>query len=206
MQMKRHIRHSAVDAPQQSHVTRSVAGFSLTEMIVTMLILALAATLMATGIPVAVDTYHKTVNSANAQVALSTTITVLRSEFGSSTKLEVKGGTLYYRCSEGSWARVSNPEGDEEYRGLVKRFYAETPEGGVGDPIKTKDKEGNEKQLAYPIISNSAVTEPLRVQMGGIAREGNIVKITNLRVFTESDPSTSLASVASFEILVPFAG
>lgn len=191
--------------------SRMVSGFSFTEMLVTMLILALASTLMATGIPVAADTYRKVVNSANAQLALSTTITVLRSEFGSSTKLEKKDGdkNIYYRCSEGSWAIVSNATPGEG-NGLIKRFYSETPEGGVGEAIKSKDEEGNAKPVTYPLISSAAVTDPLKVSVESIDKkatedktEDNIIVVKKLSV--EDGSGNELASVDEFEILVPFA-
>ena len=38
---------------------RDTAGFTLTEMLVTVLIMVLASTLLATGVPVAVDTYQR---------------------------------------------------------------------------------------------------------------------------------------------------
>jgi hypothetical protein len=176
-------------------------------MIVTMLILALASTLMATGIPVAADTYRKVVNSANAQLALSTTITVLRSEFGSSTKIEEKAGVnnICYRCSEGSWACITNPK-PEEGNGLIKQFYLEDPDGHVGEAIK-KNVGDSEIQITYPLISESTVTDPLNVSVGSIDKKANgkntFVVVKNLIV---SDGSGNpLASVDEFEILVPFA-
>ena len=192
------------------HYNRLVSGFSLTEMLVTMLILALASTLMATGIPVAADTYRKVVNSANAQLALSTTITVLRSEFGSSTKLETKDGDdkLYYRCSEGSWACITNPESgdDNEDNGLIKQFYSETPEGHVGEAIKN-EVDDSETQVAYPLISKATVTGSLNVSVGPIEKktsgDNNIVVVNKLSVTDGSE--NELASIDTFEILVPFA-
>lgn len=188
-------------APQRC-AGRRIAGFSLTEMLVTMFIMTLAATLMATGIPVAVDTYQKTVNAANAQLALSTTATVLRSEFGSSTQLDQKeDGTLYYRCSEGAWASISNPEGDAS-RGLVKSFFAEADEDGEHAPISSDSGV----QVSYPIVSNAAVTEPLHVSMDAIEKVAdNRVEVRDLQVTDESNPPNVLASIDSFEILVPFA-
>lgn len=183
-----------------------VAGFSLTEMLVTLLILTLASTLMATGIPVAVDTYQKTVNSANAQVALSTTVTVLRSELGSATELKPDGDVLYYRCSEGTWASITNAELDEDgepvYRCLVKSFFSEDPATEELSPITTTEGEKS-VQVSYPLISDAAVTEPLYVQVGSIAKDGdNTVKVEDLEV---TDGTNVLASIDTLEILVPFA-
>ncbi|MDO4805777.1 MAG: type II secretion system protein [Coriobacteriales bacterium] len=186
----------------QRHAKRMVAGFSLTEMLVTMFIMVLASTLMATGIPVAVDTYQKTVNAANAQLALSTTVTVLRSEFGSSTQLDQNAdGTLYYRCSEGSWASISNPE-DNASRGLVKSFFLDADEDGKHASIKSDDGT----QVSYPIVSSAAITEPLHVSMSAIEKvSDNRVEVKDLQVTDESNPPNVLAGIDSLEILVPFA-
>lgn len=177
-------------------------GFSLTEMLVTLLILALASTLMATGIPVAIDTYNKTVNSANAQIALSTTITVLRGELGSSTQVvanETDGKLLYYRCSEGVWAKIENPI-DEGGKGLVKSFYSEDPSTKEFQPISNGDGP-----IAYPLVSDKAITDSLRVSMDSIKKDSgtNSIEIKELCV-TELNSNKVLARVESLKILLPF--
>ncbi len=60
------------------------AGFSLTELLVVVLILGMVSSVVAGGIPVAKQAYTKVTVSANAQVLLSTTISALRSELGPS--------------------------------------------------------------------------------------------------------------------------
>ncbi len=61
------------------------AGFSLTELLAAVLILAMVSTVVAGGIPVARDAYRKVTVSANAQVLLSTTISALRNQLGTAT-------------------------------------------------------------------------------------------------------------------------
>ena len=55
-------------------------GFTLAETLMTVLILLMVASVLATGVPAAARTMNKIVETAHAQVLLSTTITVLRDE------------------------------------------------------------------------------------------------------------------------------
>ena len=126
-------------------------GFSLTEMLVTTLILALAAALMATGIPAAINAYQRVVKTSNAQLALSTTISALRSELGLATDVRVASGEIfYYSESEGCWVSVGNPE-SSDYRGLVKQYYKGMPTPST--PVSSLAVDGD----PIPLVSNEAI-------------------------------------------------
>lgn len=180
---------------------RGERGFTLTEMLVTMLIMVLASTLMATGIPAAVDTYKKTVNSANAQMALSTTLTVLRSEYGASTRLVAGDTKTYYLSDEDVFAAIENPSESETYRGLVKRYYLNT--GSEASPVFAPFREGGEA-LSYPIISDATITEPLHVTVGSIEWRNGEVVVHELQVVDEATPPNTLAQIDEYRIPVPF--
>lgn len=174
------------DTPKRNG--RIVGGFTLTEMLVTMLILTLASTLMAMGIPVAADTYQKTVKTANAQVALSTTITVLKSELGMAQSIENVGGRVCYRSSEGYIASIGNAQNTNDKHvsnGLDKKYLTE-------DGTEVYD---------YGLVSDSAITDELRVACDSIAKDSdsNQVIVTNLRVYDVSN--NTLANVAEYRIL-----
>ena len=64
-------------------------GFSLAETLVALLIVLLAASVVAAGMPAARDAYYKVQESANAQVFLSTTLTALRKELSTATNIQV---------------------------------------------------------------------------------------------------------------------
>jgi hypothetical protein len=171
--------------------------------------MTLASTLLATGIPVAADTYRKTVNSANAQIALSTTITVLRSELGFSTDVRVAGSgsetKIYYLSGEGYWASIGNAKVQEDgttYRGLVKEYYKGRPYTDSGQSV-----EGlGDSMGVYPLVSDSAISEPLHVSFQGASRADadGILTIEGLSVTDKA--ATPLAGTNNYSILLRFAG
>lgn len=176
---------------------RHSAGFTLTEMLVTILILVLASTLLATGIPVAIDTYRKTVRTANAQVALSTTITVLKSELGTAQDITNVGDRVRYKTSDGYYATIGNSSDLEEIWGLDKQYF----------------NGSNEMMYDYGLITNSAITDELRVKCDRIYLEEdptdsdkktNQVVVKGLVVYDANDVSPTtppLAGVDEYRIL-----
>ncbi|MBR3317233.1 MAG: type II secretion system protein [Atopobiaceae bacterium] len=140
---------------------RKTGGFSLTEMLVTLLILVLASTLMATGIPAAIDVYHKIVKTSNAQLALSTTLAAMRAEIGMASDARVltvdeKDKIYYYIPNEGCWASIQN---SETYRGLEKQYYKGMPTASVSLEDLTPDGS------SMPLMSDEAITESLEVNL-----------------------------------------
>ena len=63
------------------------AGFTLAELLMTVLILLMVSSVVAVGVPAAANAYYKVVDAANAQILLSTTITQLRSELAYATNV-----------------------------------------------------------------------------------------------------------------------
>lgn len=208
----------------KARLGRLTAGFTLTEMLVTLFILTLTSTLLATGIPVAIDTYHKVVNSSNAQLALSTTIGVLRSELGTASDVRYyvpSGGSseVFYKTDEGYWVSISNPESDEAHRGLMKQFYS----GDLNSPeinITSIDELTPITDSRYTLIPDASIPAPLQLRWSKIEVSANKdkVTITGLRVYNEDDnkdgnADESLAIVvenspgesAPFDILTRFA-
>ncbi len=60
------------------------AGFSLAETLIAILILLMVSAIVAGAMPAAASAYQKTVDAANAQILLSTAMTVLRDELALS--------------------------------------------------------------------------------------------------------------------------
>ena len=68
------------------------SGFTLAELLITLIILLLAATIVTTGVPAAANALRKTVDASNAQLLLSTTMTRLRGELSAATVDKDKTG------------------------------------------------------------------------------------------------------------------
>ena len=182
---------------------RGKGGFTLTEMLVTMLILVLASSLLATGIPVAIDTYQKTVKSANAQAALSTTAMALRRELSLASYVTVEDNKIgYVSREEGCALSIQNTTSTETCRGLQKQYYK-----GVLDETKTigeLEKDGNPVEL----ISNATVTDELLVKYKSATKTSNSAKTSNsvklISLYVEDRAGNRLAGVDDFEILTRF--
>lgn len=163
------------------HIGRGEQGFTLAETMLALLIVVMLTGIVATGIPVAYNTYRQVVDDSNAQLALSTTATALRDELGLAVDVKTaSNGTVFYKTGEGNWATIDN--GASGSAGLVKRVYAETVDGfnpnSPGTAVST--------DLVPSIsITGSSAGEQLRVQMVG--NEGSAPFITyenNTGVFT----------------------
>ncbi len=131
-------------------------GFSLTELLVAILILSMVSSVVAGGIPVAKEAYEKVTLSANAQVMLSTTISSLRNELCTATDVTIldnanniiKNGT----------------------NGVVIRYYSPSIKNystlSIGKPKTTDNKEdANEKQNSIILTqyADSSVNVPRRL-------------------------------------------
>lgn len=181
---------------------RAVQGFTLTEMLVTMLILALASTLMATGIPVAIDTYHRTVNSANAQVALSSTATVLRAELGVASQIVSENpdgtGKLYYKDGDGFWASIENGAGSSQ--GLMKQYYM----GSIGVDGAASGLAPIEPETPrHPLLSDTAITPGLMVTFGSSTYSDGYVEFKDLEV--KDVQGHTLARIDTYNVMTRFA-
>ncbi len=79
---------------------KSQAGMTLGEVLISVLILLMLTAIVAEGIPLAQRAYYKVVDSANAQVLLSDTLTVLRDELSMATDVEISGSTITYKSGK----------------------------------------------------------------------------------------------------------
>ncbi len=104
----------------------SRAGFTLTEMLLAVLILLMVSVIVITGIPAAKNAYEKVVLASNAQVLMSTTITTLRNELGTAN--DIKGddtagmGVTYYNMTRGAVSRIYIDSSKNEI--YLDRYYS----------------------------------------------------------------------------------
>ena len=166
---------------------RANAGFTLVETMLALTILLLLTAVVASGIPVASRTYTKVVDASNAQAALTTTAAKLRSELSLAQDVfVVRGGSgserdvVFYKTSDGYWAKIVNPDEDEGQKGLYIQAYAGTPNQN-GSP----DDYGLEKyDKPIPLIPDSAMVGNLKVTCGDITYnyETGVFTVNDLKV------------------------
>ncbi len=94
-------------------------GFSLTELLVAILILSMVSAVVAGGIPVAKDAYEKVTVSANAQVMLSTAISALKNEL--CTASDVKVGSI---SASGIFTEGTKDAATGVVKGTTIRYYS----------------------------------------------------------------------------------
>lgn len=150
------------------------SGFSLAETLMAVLILLLVASVVAAGIPAAVNAYTKAVDAANAQTLLSTTVNALRSELSTAWGVEISppGHTdeiYYYSSRTGSKTRlyIDSTRNTIVIQDYIKyNSYTETQAGAtphdlVPDVMRKKTKDSNEKfsiVFTIPSISSDIVS------------------------------------------------
>ncbi len=142
-------------------------GFTLAEVLVALLIVLIATSIIARGLPVAVMAVQKTVDKSHAQVLLSTSITVLRDELSFTTDISKKDGKVTYRNGTTGVQRT-----------LV-----------LGDPDTGKTVD--QVLMIAPSISSKL---KLKVVIGDIDIEEDYIRIRNLRVKKTTGGDT-LASI-----------
>lgn len=140
---------------------KSDAGFTLAEALLAVLILLLASSVVAAGMPAALSAYRNAIDAANAQVILSATVNALRSELTTARDVETPGGTTitYYSAQTGSKSMIyigSDPEDSDGPPKILLQAYVDL------DDDELKDLKENEefvitaeKPAARPLVSDS---------------------------------------------------
>ena len=83
-------------------------GFTLAETLLAVLILLMVSSIVAAGIPSASRAYEKVVLTSNAEVLLSTTVSMLRNELGTAMDVKANGSEItYYNTARGATSKIS---------------------------------------------------------------------------------------------------
>ena len=131
---------------------KSRAGFTFAEALISLLILLMVSAIVAGGMPVAANAYHKVVKAANAQVLYSTTRTALRSQLETAVK-EID--------------RASGSDGEKKYNyyssETLRTTIGNSEEGIMFYPYEMKDDAGNyvvnaTAEYHHPLVSEAAAT------------------------------------------------
>lgn len=159
-------------------------GFTLAETLLAIMILLMVSGIMASGIPTAINVYHKVVDAANANALISTTTTELRDRLALAKDVEVEGNTVKFTGSNGkNYELYLTSSGD---RGL----YVEDVTAGITG-------NGDSRML----VSDSAANKNLYVKYESVsvAADMSYIKFINLSVQRDDD-STVFDTIDEFDV------
>lgn len=149
---------------------KSQAGMTLGEVLISVLILLMLTAIVAEGIPLAQRAYYKVVDSANAQVLLSDTLTVLRDELSMTSSVPVCNGS-------GDTSSIT--------------YYSEKQGKMVTLPAKTDIGTTD-----YGLVSSGlSKKQKLVVQFNSVSISDGKVTFANLNVAKEGDVNHPLAEI-----------
>lgn len=151
-------------------------GFTLSETLVTVLIMVMVFSVVAAGIPVAISVLNKIIDTANAQLLMSTTMIRLRDELGKAENVTISGTAISFMSSDGTRRTIDYvPE---------NKATAENPAG-----IHLKQTSGLDDgtQLDFLLVSNAAANKNLHMTYEiKEAYSGGVLTISNLTVLKGS--------------------
>ena len=167
------------------------AAFTLGEALVAVLILLLASSIVAAGIPAAIRAYDNVVIASNAEVLLSTAMSSLRNELSMAKDIKVlsDGKTITY------YSQASDSK---------SKIYIGTDSDSNGkDNIMYQKYAGEESTDDSRLVSREASdkNKDLHVVYSGAEYENGLVKITGLKVIRK-DGSDTPAQAGDYEIRV----
>lgn len=101
---------TALKKKLKNRLKKSSAGFSLSEALVSVLIMTLVSVLLVSGMSTIMKTYRRSVNAANAQTLISTAVTELRNELSlaSNVSVDSDNNVITYRNSNGQLCSIKN--------------------------------------------------------------------------------------------------
>lgn len=175
---------------------RAQSGFTLAETLMALLILLLATAVVATGVPAAIRVYYDVVDAANAEVLLSTTMTALREELGSTG-----GFTLGDKDADGYNPLVSYKSSTLQGRSAELKSYNGS-EAGSSEYKGIKVECITDDDLSWNLVSGAAATKRLHAEFTGITydEENQVFIVSGLQVKRNTDDK--LLSEAPEEYLI----
>ncbi len=153
------------------NIKRNNAGFTLAEVLITVLILLIVTAIVATGMPMAQDAFDRAVDAANAETLLSTTVTILRGELSEAQYISGTGTrSLVYRS-----------------RGGVRTTLSSTD----GTPIQINTGAGD-----VPLVTSETATERLHTEFADISYNDatGVFTVTDLCVVKNGAAVTTLGT------------
>ena len=181
-------RESGEDSMMRLVVKRkNKKGFSLTELLVAILILSMVSAVVAGGIPVAKDAYEKITVTANAQVMLSTAVSALRNELcTANVDAESTSGKKirYYNPSINNYSEISSETGNIR----LNQFADYNPSGSEPRTLVSVALGDGKLSVTYDSVSYDS--------------NNGIITFQGLKVVDTSNSNKEYASLSDLEIRV----
>jgi len=157
---------------------RGSSGFSLGEVLVVVLILLLLTAMITAGIPTAQRAYNNVVDAGNAEVLLSTTLTIIQSELSTATEIiEENGKVAYYKSgNSGLWSALATDDGSKE--GIRLLEYAGSPSETAVEPYSSL------------LVTRKAATANLYTVFSDIVYSDGVFTINGLLVLRDGEVMT----------------
>lgn len=148
-------------------------GFSLAEVLVAILILAMVTAVAAAGIPAAIRAYRGAVDISNAELLMTTTTNTLRNHLDLAKGVTVSnnsGTTITYRASDGSTTEIRS---------------------SAGQPVKISEYVGynsaDDPGVVRDLVSYETASKEMYVTIGSAAWADGVLTLTDLEVHKGTD-------------------
>ena len=183
------------------HKLNKRQGFSLTEMLATVLIMGFVGIIITTGAATVQRVYRKVVAHANAQTALTTTITLMKDQLAFADPESVGNGSetgtgfgnsqtiVFKNLNSGEQTITLNP-------GTANRGFTLTYTTGDGTGTNS---------TSLPLLSDSAITSDLCVCFdtdGGFTWDPTTKVITVTNLVAKDTRTDTVQARASFKMLL----
>lgn len=203
------------------HKLNNRRGFSLTEMLATVLIMGFVGIIITTGAATVQRVYRKVVAHANAQTALTTTITLMKDQlaFADPESIGAGGTTISFRnLNSGEQTITLNP-GTASGTATIDPSAAAGGTNGVSNGTTESGTANRGFTLTYtagdgtetassttlPLLSDSAITSDLCVCFdtdGGFTWDPTTNVITVTKLVAKDTRTDTVQARASFKVLL----
>lgn len=173
---------------------RSHKGLSVLELLLTTIILLLITQMMADGIPVVIRLYRRTVDTANAQAYLSTTMIALRSKLSvaSGVNIDADGKPECFRDPEKGYYYTIN---NDPTKGIQIQYLNMDKQTKYFDPDTSQWVDIAPLPLIQTVQGAQNEKNRLISTYDKITQTGNAFTIEGLKVVSNDGTSTTLAKL-----------